>query len=124
MKANLITTPIAAADVAKALELLGQLRTLLQPVLISLTPNERQAMPKMGDKSLAFVTSAAKYGASLKSLLPAYVDTDALTVDAGVAAALLPLFQTRNSLTLDMDSTLMQAGSEAYANSLLVYAGL
>jgi len=124
MSTNLIAAAIPPATLQKAVEAAQLIRQLLGPYLISLTPEERATMPKMGDKSLAFVTEAAEFGVSLKSLLPAYLSTDDLVVDAGVAKALLPLFQLLDALTLDVDSTRMEAGSEGYVNALLVYGGL
>ena len=124
MTANLVTTAIPAADLKKVLDLLGQVRQVLSPYLVALTPEERTQMPKMGDKSLSFVSKAAEYGASLSAVLPPYLDTDALRVDAAVSEDLLPVFQQLLALTTDVESTRMEAGSEGYSAALLVYAAL
>lgn len=121
---NKITQAIPAATLTQATALLDQLRALLAPYLLSLTPAEREQMPKMGDKSLAFVQKAADYSTSLAAALPAYIDGAALRTDASVSAALLPLYAALLGLTTDVDSTRMEAGSEGYTASLLVYGAL
>lgn len=54
---NRIVATLSVADRDKVLDSIAQIRTLL-PFLIDLTPEERQALPKMGDKSRAFVSQA------------------------------------------------------------------
>ena len=78
----------------------------------------------MGDKSLAFVTKMAEYAQSLPTLMPAYLDVEALQIDAATSNNLLPLFQELDGLALDVDSTRMIAGSESYTASLVGYAAL
>jgi len=121
---NKVAHSIPADKLAQATEHLAALRTLLAPYLVSLSPEERAALPKMGDKSVAFVQKAAAYSESLPQYLPAYVDGAALRLDAQVSADLLPVYQGLLALTTDVDSTRLEAGSEGYSAALLVYAAL
>ena len=122
--ANLVTQAIPAKTLAEALKSIRDARALLAPYLISLTPDERAALPKMGDKSLAFVGKAAEYAQSLPTLMPQYLDVPGLVTDAGVNADLLPLYLELNGFTTDVDSTRMEAGSEGYTASLVAYSAL
>ena len=122
--ANLVSQAIPAKILVDALKSIRDARAALAPYLISLTPDERAALPKMGDKSLAFVGKAAEYAQSLPALMPQYLDVAALAVDAGVNADLLPLYLELNGFTLDVDSTRMEAGSEGYVDSLIVFSAL
>jgi len=122
--ANLVTQAIPAQTIALALKGIRDARTALAPYLISLTPEERASLPKMGDKSQAFVAKAAEYAQSLPTLMPQYLDVAALVIDAGVNAELLPLFLELNGFTTDVDSTRMEAGSEGYSASLVAYSAL
>lgn len=54
---NRIDATISVADRDKILDFISQIRALM-PFLIDLSPEERQALPKMGDKSRAFVSQA------------------------------------------------------------------
>ena len=121
---NLVTKTVPAKTITDALKLVRDARALLAPYLVPLTPDERAGLPKMGDKSVAFVTKAAEYAQSLPTLMPQYLDVAALVVDAGVNADLLPLYQELNGFTTDVDSTRMEAGSEGYTAALVAYGAL
>ncbi len=54
---NHINATLSVADRDAVINAVAQIRTLL-PFLIDLSPDERQALPKMGDKSRAFVQQA------------------------------------------------------------------
>lgn len=121
---NLVSQAIPAKVVADALQSIRDACAVLTPYLVSLTPEEREELPKMGDKSVAFVTKAAEYAQSLSKLMPPYLDVEGLVVDAGVNASLLPLFQELNGLATDVDSTRLEAGSEGYTAALTAYGAL
>lgn len=121
---NLVTQAIPAKTLADALKAIRDARAALAPYLVSLTPEERAALPKMGDKSLAFVTKAAELAQALPTLMPQYLDVPGLTVDADTNADLLPLYLELSSLTTDVESTRMEAGSEGYTAALVAYGAL
>ena len=118
---NLFNTPIPPADLAQALAFVRQAAALLQPYLTPLTPDQRQAMLKMGPASVDFVGKARGYAAQTPAFRPAYLDYDAFVADADALAGLAPVHQLLASLDLDTDSTMMTAGSDAYLEALQVY---
>ena len=118
---NLFDTPIPAADLAKALDYVQKAADLLRPYLTPLTPEERQAMLKMGPASVDFVGKARRYAAQNADFRPAYLDFDEFAADADALAGLAPVHQLLASLSLDTDSTMMTAGSDAYQEALQVY---
>ncbi|MEJ7660600.1 MAG: hypothetical protein WKG07_13780 [Hymenobacter sp.] len=102
---------------ADALAAIRQARQALRPPTLS-GPHPRRsapALPKMGDKSVAFVTKAAEFAQSLPTLMPQYLDVAGLVVDAGVSADLLPLYLGLNCFATDVDDTRLEAGSEGYS---------
>ena len=121
---DLVNQAIPAKILADAIQSIRDTRASLAAYLISLTPEERAALPKMGDKSQAFVGKAAEYAKSLPTLMPQYLDVAALVVDASVNADLLPLYLELNGFLTDVDSTRMEAGSEGYTASLVAYGAL
>lgn len=121
---NLNTTAIPAAVLEGALKKIREARTDLAPYLHPLTTMQREQLPKMGDKTLAFVTKMAEYAQSLTTLMPSYLDVPGLVIDAGTSNGLLPLYQELNGFTTDVDSTRMVAGSEGYTASLIGYGAL
>ena len=68
---NLNTTLIPAAVLAGALAKIREARTELAPYLHPLTPEQREILPKMGDKSLGFVTKMAEYAQALPTRMVA-----------------------------------------------------
>ena len=121
---NQVSQPIPAEALAQVQQHLTAVRALLAPYLVPLTPEQRQDLPKMGDKSVSFVQKAADYSAALAPYIPAYVDGAGLRTDARVSADLLPVYTALLGLTTDVDSTRLEAGSEGYSAALLVYAAL
>jgi hypothetical protein len=103
---------------------LDAIKGALAPYLTSLTPEERKTMPRMADKTVAFVTKTADYAASTPAFVPGFVDLAELTQDVAGVSALTPLRQQFEQLALDTDSTVMLAGSEAYTNSLTIYTNI
>jgi hypothetical protein len=122
--ANDFNQIIPAAVLQQAQQHLDALKTLLGPYLISLTPEERKTLPRMADKTVAFVTKTADYATTTPAFVPPFVELAELTQDATGVAALTPLRQQLEQLALDTDSTVMVAGSEAYATALTVYANI
>ncbi|RYU80273.1 hypothetical protein [Hymenobacter persicinus] len=118
---NEFQTAIPAPVLAQVQESLNAIKAALAPYLISLTPEERKAMLRMGDKTVAFVQKTADYATNSPALLPPFVDFEELKQDLKGVTQLTPLAQQLEQLTLDVDSTLMVAGSEAYGNALTIY---
>ena len=83
---NQITATIPAKTLAEALEHLQQARALLGPCLHPLTPDERQNIVKMGDKSRGFMTKRLDYAANSPAFVPPFVSYDELKQDVAVAA--------------------------------------
>ncbi|RZK37384.1 MAG: hypothetical protein EOO57_05615 [Hymenobacter sp.] len=118
---NLLTITIPPADLQQALTHFQQGAAILAPYLHALTPEERQRMLKMADKTVAFVTKTRDYAHNNPSFVPAFVDLQEFEQDVNVMSDLTPLHQLLESLALDTDSTMMLAGSDAYATALTLY---
>lgn len=117
---NQVSQLVPADRLAQVQQHLDAARALLAPYLVPLTPEQRQELPKMGDKSVAFVQKAAEYSTALAP----YLDAAGLRTDARVSTDLLPVYTALLGLTTDVDSTRLAAGSEGYSAALLVYAAL
>ena len=78
-------------------------------------------LPKMGDKSRAFVSRAADVAAQNPDFLPRAFDVDELRRDVALYEALQPVALALTQLQELVEDTLMEVGSEAYVAALLVY---
>jgi hypothetical protein len=102
------------------MDAINTIRTKL-PFLVDLTIEERRALPKMGDKSRAFVSQALDVARQNEDVLPRSFDVTEMTKDVDLANALQPLVLALTQLQELVDDTYMLVGSEAYAAALLVY---
>ena len=121
---NTVTAAIPPANLAKALDLLKQVRALLAPALHPLTPKERKTLYKLGDKSIGFMQKLTDYATNTPAFVPAFIDLAELKQDVGVAADLSPVEQYAAQLALDLNSTKMLAGSEGMDQSSPIYKNI
>ncbi len=121
MQENRVSIKITAAEVQKVTDALKVVNDTLAPYLVALTPDERQALPKMNDGTLPFVQKALDYATTNPQFVPAYIDVPELKVDVDATDSLLqidrPLVQLAESLT----HTVILCGSEAYVAALAFY---
>ncbi len=118
---NNFTTPIPEAVLTRALDFFRQGAAELRPYLQALKPEERSSMLKMGDKTVSFVQKAYEYAANNPSFVPVFLDLPEFASDVAAVSGLAPIHQLLAGLDLDTDSTIMLAGSDAYATALVLY---
>lgn len=107
-------------------EILAAIETINQklPFLVSLTPDEKRSLPKMGDKTRSFVEKALEVAEQNEQLLPRYFEAADLRKDVELFSQLLPLSIALSQLSSKLSDTMTIAGSEAYVAALVVYRGL
>ena len=118
---NLFATAIPDATLKKALGYFQQGADELRPYLEALTPDERAAMLKMGAKTVDFVQKAYGYARSNPKFVPDFVDLDEFDHDLAALKGLTPIQMLLAGVALDTESTMMLAGSDAYAAALVIY---
>ncbi len=117
---NRIDAALSDADRDAILTRLEQVKSLL-PFLQDLTPEQRRTLPKMGDKSVAFVEGTGTLVERDTSFLPRSFDTDEFLRDVALFKALLPIRAELVRLTELVDDTTMAVGSDAFVAGLIVY---
>ena len=120
MPDNRIDASLSAADRDAALAAVNTIREKL-PFLLDLSPEERHALPKMGDRSLAFVNKALEVATQNPDFLPRSFDLEAMRRDVELLAALRPIVLALTQLRELVDDSALQVGSEAYVAALAVY---
>lgn len=118
---NKINFSIPDEVIAQVKQQLTEVTTILKPYLIALTPAERQAIPKMSDKTVPFVEKTLDYCTSAPQFAPTFMDRDELAADMKVVNQLIPVFRVVKQLSDGLDDTSMQAGAESYVNALAYY---
>jgi hypothetical protein len=119
--ANRVSADIPAAVITDVTTKLNEVRALLQPYLQALTPEERRTLPKMSDKSIAFVNKAETYSVSNPEFAPAFMQVAEFSKDMHLVTELKPILDICEQLVSNIDDTSMLAGSEAYVEALMYY---
>ena len=112
---------IPAPVLQQVLEKLAEIDTLISPYVVVLTPQERQELPKMGEKSLSFVEKAIEFAAQNPNLRPSFLDMAAFEVDFADARGLWAIQNHVRQIDTKLDDTALAGGSDAYQSSLLFY---
>jgi len=116
-----ISLNVPEADVQVIRDAIKALQDKLIPHLIDLGPDERRALPKLGDKTVSFVGKALEYAREHPAMRPSFFDMAEFERDLDAVQLLLGL-QRPLSQVMDMvDDSLILAGSEAYSAALAYY---
>jgi hypothetical protein len=121
---NLIEVRIPEADLAEIWTAVATLKDKLLPRLQTLSPQERHEIPKMGDKTVAFVQKAHDYAKANPTLTPAYLDVAAMGVDLGATKQLHEILQPLTMVTEALSDSVTLSGSEAYQGALVFYTNI
>lgn len=121
MNKNKISVSIPDGELAEAVNKLNEVQTLLMPYLIALSPDERQTIVKMGDKTSAFVEKALEYAVTKPTLTAGFIDVPEWQIDSKAQGDLVKLLRISEQLRSNLDDTAMVCGSDAYASALGFY---
>ena len=118
---NRISIEVPPADLKAALDHINAARTILESYLKALTPEDRKKYNKMGDKSEPFVGKVIEYLVSEPQFMPPYLPVAEMNKDWGAVKGLTPLERAANLLYLNLNDTILLAGSEVYDGALSYY---
>jgi len=110
------------AELKQITDAIGVLNATLLPKLKTLSTQDMREIPKMGDKSVAFVQKAFEYSQIHPDLRPAFLDVAAFQIDLDSLATLHRLDRSLNPVVNALSDSMALAGSEAYQAALLFYA--
>lgn len=123
-QADAIAVSIPESDLAAIRASIDTLKVKLLPHLKTLSPQERRELPKMGDRTVAFVQKALEYCRQNRDLVPNYLDLDAMSLDTGAVQTLRELAQGLGPIADALDDSLTLSGSEAYQGALVFYSNV
>jgi hypothetical protein len=116
--------PISAALTPAAFDaVIAKLDSLKSdlPFLVDLDNEDLASLPKLGDRSLAFVKRTLELARQDDSFLPRNIDLDELARDLALFETLEPVIQRLTALLDLARDTRTLAGSDAYATALDIY---
>jgi hypothetical protein len=115
-----VSAKLSPTDKKAVMDAINTIKEKL-PFLIDLTTEERKSLPKLGDKSRAFVSKALEIAAQNPDFLPRSFDVDEMRRDIELFEDLYPILLSLSQLQELIDDTSVAVGSEAYAAGLMVY---
>jgi hypothetical protein len=121
MQQNLISATLSDTVVAEVENHLKAIATLLGSTLQNLEAKDRQAMAKMGDKTLAFVQKALQYAGQDTAMLPSYISLPEAAADLALTRQLDSILKLMAPLCQSVQDTVMMAGSDCYIAGLGIY---
>ena len=124
MAKNAISVEIAPEVITQLEEKLKEIKELLTPLSVKLTASERMGIPKMSDKTVAFVSKVVDYVTSNPLLVPPIMETEEFKKDYKANQALQPIYAISEQINEMLRDILILTGSEAYSQALLYYASV
>jgi len=119
---NRISASVSAEDKATVLANITSIQNTLSHMLThSLEADDRRAMIKMGDKTVAFVQKSLDYAGNNPKIVPSYLDLEEANKDLKLSQDLQPIYNQLKALTTAIEDALMICGSEAYDAALIFY---
>jgi hypothetical protein len=118
---NLISFSISESDLNDVNSAIATLKTKLYSKLKTLSTADRVEMPKMGDKTTAFVQKSYEYAKQNADLIPAFLNLDDFNTDVQAIDTLRSVYIQLEQITDAIDDTLVLSGSEAYQAALIFY---
>lgn len=91
------------------------------PTLINLTKEERHQLPKMGDKTIAFVSKNLEYAKQNAQIVPSFLDLAEFEKDVNAVTSINKVLISLQQLVEKLDDTILLSGSEAYSAALVFY---
>ncbi|MDX2096377.1 MAG: hypothetical protein SFW36_01255, partial [Leptolyngbyaceae cyanobacterium bins.59] len=99
-----ISATMTQADRDAVMDAVATIKAKL-PFLVDLSPDDRKALPKMGDKSRAFVSKALEVATQNPDFLPRSFNLEELRKDVQLFEALYPLLLSMTQLQELLDDT-------------------
>jgi len=117
---NYISGALTPEDQAQIATAIATIREKL-PFMLELPAKTKQGLPKMGDKSRAFVQKALEVGTRHPDHLPGSIDLAELRRDIELFEAIYPIVMDLTQLQAELNDTLTAVGSDAYSVALQIY---
>ncbi len=118
---NKISFALTNEEKSQVNQAIEALQSVLEPKLITLAASDKRELPKMGDKTLAFVEKSLEYAGMYPGFIPDFIDVPEAVIDLESVKELRQLLMPLERITNEIDDTMTMAGSEAYSSSLSVY---
>jgi len=120
MSYNNISAEITSETVEFLIQKIKEMEAKL-PFVINLSTEEIRSLPKMGDKTIAFVEKAIEFAVQNPSFLPPFVDVNELKKDLELAKKLKSFINVLEPFSERVTDTYLAVGAEAFMAARVFY---
>jgi len=120
---NLVAATLTAEQKAAILSKITEIEKAL-PFIRGLSPEERVSLPKMGDKSVAFVQQSLEAAERHPTAIPAQLNVGEFRNDLELWRTLQPIAMELARLDELLNDTLLALGSDLFTSALSTYGYL
>lgn len=124
MDKNRISAVIPDEVLAQVKARLDEAKELLLPYSKNLTDEELRSLPKMSDKTVAFVQKVIDYATDNPKFVPGMMDLEEMKKDFTLNQQLLPILAQTEQISEIVRHTAVLAGSEAYTQGLYFHGNV
>ncbi|MCZ4695515.1 hypothetical protein DWB61_11635 [Ancylomarina euxinus] len=118
---NVISFQLSDDEKTQLNDHIAGINAILSPKLHTLIPEEKRDLPKMGDKTVAFVEKALEYGEQYPGFMPNFIDVPEARVNFETVRVLRNINTPLMRIANEIDDTMTLAGSQAYSSALSIY---
>jgi hypothetical protein len=124
LRTNRISFSLPEDDLQAILDAILTLKDKLLPRLVDLDATARHQLPKMGPRSLEFVSETLAIARAHPQFMPACLDLDEFARDFEAVTLLGRLLRPLSEITDLVDDSRLLSGSEAYVAALAAYQAI
>ena len=117
---NNISTSISPQDVKEILTQIKKIDSALKN-LVTLTEEEKKAMPNVGKDTASFVTFVLDIAEKDPDLIPKTVNIDEMKKDAELIRAINKIYAPMKEMVQKLEDSALLASSEAYLPALSIF---
>jgi hypothetical protein len=117
---NRVSATLSAADITAIQDAITVILSKL-PFLVSLSNDDRKLLPKMSDKSQGFDDKCVAYMGSNPEFIPGFVEVAEVDKDRTLRTQIMQFFAQLQTLSENVDDTLMVVASEIWMADLAYY---
>ncbi|GAB4329049.1 MAG: hypothetical protein OHK0038_03010 [Flammeovirgaceae bacterium] len=121
MTENRISINLSQSEIDKINAAIKTLSDILQPYLIALEAEDKAALPKIKDKTIAFAEKANQYIQNNPEFIPPYLDVNEFKKDYHAFNTLNQFLKPLVQLVSNLEDTATLCGSEALQAILMYY---
>ena len=118
---NLVSVNISSEEMTRIKSSVDELMKTLLPKLKTLKGDEKNELPKMGDKTYSFVQKACEHCAQNPDLVPQFLDLEEFKKDVSAFDELRGINARITQISDALNDTQMLTGSDAYSAALMFY---